>query len=55
MPAAVDAARGEERGPVAKFMKYAWYVYALVLVVLIGLAVLNIFGFFAHDYIDPAM
>ena len=56
-PAAVrQAAAGrEETGPVAKFMKYVWYVYALVLVLLIGLAVYTLLGGFAHDYMDPAM
>jgi hypothetical protein len=39
----------------AKFMKYVWYIYALVLVVLIGLAVFTFFGGFAHEYMDPAM
>ena len=39
----------------AKFMKYVWYVYALVLVLLIGLAVYTLLGGFAHDYMDPAM
>jgi hypothetical protein len=40
---------------VAKFMKYVYWLYALVLVVLIGIAVYTLLGGFTHEYIDPAM
>ncbi|CAA9549877.1 MAG: hypothetical protein AVDCRST_MAG19-718 [uncultured Thermomicrobiales bacterium] len=39
----------------AKFAKYFYWLYALILVVLVGLAVYTLFGGFAHEYIDPAM
>lgn len=39
----------------AKFMKYFYLLYALVLVVLIGLAVFTLLGGVTHDFIDPAM
>jgi hypothetical protein len=40
---------------VARFMKYLWYVYALIFLILIGLAVFSFFGGFSNDLIDPAM
>ena len=39
----------------AKFMKYVWYLYALIFVIIILGAVLSFFGFFSHEYMDPAM
>ena len=37
----------------AKFMRYAVWIYAAILIILIILAVLSLSGVFSHDFADP--
>ncbi len=36
-------------------MRFVWYVYALVFIILIGVAIYSFFGGFSHEFMDPAM
>ena len=39
----------------ARFMKYVYWLYALIFVLVLVAAVLSAFGYFEHEFMDPGM